>query len=289
MKTANLGRPRTSVVRPALLLLLLACGPVDQLAAQATGKSRLEGYVGGPYKVLLADFTGDRHLDIMLGYRNLGVVSLASGNGKREFATPVQNRFSDQKRQFFPDEASWSEPHVHNLAYADLDGDGLLDIVCSIGGLSQQKRGRILVARNLGAGKFEPRIQYLVPSQAKGVRFADMNQDGRLDLLYTARGSGYKDDLAIGRLYIRAGLGDWKFGPARQLPAGKSAYYVEVTDLNNDRFLDVLIPNEHDSCVTYYLNPGKNLFQDGVGMQPRKLVATQTMISCSSASMTCWA
>jgi hypothetical protein len=274
MKTNAQRRPGTRLSQVAIMLLL-ACGPVAQLAAQATGKSRLEGYVGGPYKVLLGDFTGDRHPDIMLGYHNLGVVSLAAGNGKREFARPVQNMFSDQKRQLFPDDDSWSEPHVHNLAQADLDADGRPDIVCSIGGLSQQKQGRIVVARNLGAGKFEQRVQYLVPSQAKGVCFADMDQDGRLDLLYTARGSGYKDDLTIGRLYIRAGLGDWKFGPARELPAGKSAYYVEVADLNNDSFLDVLIPNEHDSCVTYYLNPGKNLFQVDVAMQTRKLVATQ--------------
>ncbi len=274
MKTNAQRRPGTRLSQVAIMLLL-ACGPVAQLAAQATGKSRLEGYVGGPYKVLLGDFTGDRHPDIMLGYHNLGVVSLAAGNGKREFARPVQNMFSDEQRRIFPDDDSWSEPHVHNLAQADLDADGRPDIVCSIGGLSQQKRGRIVVARNLGAGKFEQRVQYLVPSQAKGVCFADMDQDGRLDLLYTARGSGYKDDLTIGRLYIRAGLGDWKFGPARELPAGKSAYYVEVADLNNDSFLDVLIPNEHDSCVTYYLNPGKNLFQVDVAMQTRKLVATQ--------------
>src|SRR5207248_1388308 len=55
-------------------------------------------------------------------------------------------------------------------------------------------------------------------------------------------------------------LGDWKFGPALELEAGKSAYYVETGDLNNDGFLDILVPNEHDETVTYFLNPGKELF-----------------------------
>ena len=276
MVTGNQSPRGITVLKPmTMLLLILGSWLATEVSAQPPAKSRLEGYVGGPYKVLVSDFTADRHLDILIGYRNLGVVSLAAGNGKGEFSSPVRNIFADEERRIFPDDASWSEPHVHNLAQADLDADGRPDIVCSIGGLSQQKRGRILVARNLGGGKFQPMVQYLVPSQAKGVRFADMDQDGRLDLLYTARGSGYKNDLTIGRLYIRAGLGPWKFGPARQLPAGKSAYYVEVADLNNDHFPDVLIPNEHDSCVTYFLNPGKKVFQDDATMLPRQLNATR--------------
>ena len=246
-----------------------------QAAPQAPRKSRLHGYVGGPYKVLVADFTGDRHADVMIGYRNLGIVSVAAGNGKGQFSAPVRNTFSDEDRRVYPDDANWSEPHVHNLAQADLDEDGLADIACAIGGLSQRKPGRILLARNLGQGKFQRIVEYAVPSQAKGVRFADMDRDGRLDLLYTARGSGYEHDLKVGRLYIRQGLGNWKFGPARVSPAGKSAYYVEVADLDNDQFPDVLIPNEHDRCVTYFMNPGKDLFQGKTALVSRRLTATR--------------
>jgi len=94
-------------------------------------------------------------------------------------------------------------------------------------------------------------------------------------LLYTARGSGYKNDLKIGRLYIRRGLGGWKFGEAIVAPAGRSAYYVEPADLNNDGFPDVLIPNEHDTCVTYYLNPGDQLFKVGKPLPTRKITATR--------------
>ena len=247
-----------------MLLLILSGWLATEVSAQPAPKSRLEGYVGGPYKILVSDFTADQRADILIGYRNLGVVALATGDGKGMFSPPVQNMFSDETRRIHPDDASWSEPHVHNMAQADLDADGRPDIVCSIGGLSQHKPGRILVARNMGQGKFRPMVEYLVPSQAKGVRFVDMNRDGRLDLLYTARGSGYKNDLTIGRLYLRQGLGPWKFGPARQLP-----------DLNNDLFPDVLIPNEHDICVTYFLNPGKNVFQDNATMLPQRLNATQ--------------
>ena len=84
---------------------------------------------------------------------------------------------------------------------------------------------------------------YDVPSQAKGVRLVDLDNDGRLDLIYTARGSSYKGDLKIGRLFVRQGLPDWKFGQALECDAGPSAYYAETADLNNDGYLDILVPN----------------------------------------------
>jgi hypothetical protein len=68
--------------------------------------------------------------------------------------------------------------------------------------------------------------------------------------------------LKLGRLYIRRGLGDWKFGEPIESDAGHSAYYVETGDLNNDGFADILVPNEHGTTVQCWLNPGKNIFSD---------------------------
>jgi len=41
---------------------------------QKPAKSRLDGYVGGPYKVIAADFTGDKFIDVILGYHAIGVL-----------------------------------------------------------------------------------------------------------------------------------------------------------------------------------------------------------------------
>ncbi len=68
--------------------------------------------------------------------------------------------------------------------------------------------------------------------------------------------------MIIGKLYIRRGLRDWKFGPALGFDAGHSAYYVETADLNNDGLVDVLVPNEHAATVQVYMNPGKDCFKD---------------------------
>ena len=221
--------------------------------------SRLHGYVGGPYKVLARDVTGDGHPDLVLGFHQLGLIAVEAGDGRGNFASPVLSELG-RHRGLPASDKTWSEPHIHNLATADLDGDGLPEVLAAVGGLGTIQRGSIVIARNLGKGRFQKRLEYSVPSQAKGVAFADLDGDGKLDLLYTARGSGYKDDLKRGLLFIRRGLGEWKFGPPIESDAGKSAYYIETADLNNDGFLDIVVPNEHDSCATYFLNPGRGIF-----------------------------
>ncbi len=257
-----------------LLLGILVSLPIP-LFAQEPAKSRLDGYVAGPYKVLAADFTGDSLVDVILGYHAIGVLAVEKGDGKGNLTPLSQNVFSDEDRRLNPDDASWSLPHVHNMAYGDLDGDNRLDLVLAVGGASRLKPGRVVIARNEGQGRFTRMTEYSTPSEAKGVRFADMDRDGTLDVLYTARGSGYENDLTVGLLYIRRGHGTWKFGPAIESPAGRSAYYIEMADLDNDGFPDVLIPNEHDACVTYFINPGKTIFTDNRPLSPRKVIASQ--------------
>ena len=247
----------------------------SSVAAQQLPPNRLNGYVGGPYKIVAADFTGDKLVDVVLGYHMIGIVSVAQGNGRGQLSPAVLNVFSDEDRKINPDDKSWSLPNIHNMAYADIDRDGLVDLIFAVGGASKLKPGRVVIARNKGKGKFERMLEYAVPSEAKGVRFADMDRDGRLDVLYTARGSGYKDDLVRGRLYIRRGQSGWKFGPAIESAAGRSAYYIETADLNNDGFVDVMVPNEHDDCVTYFINPGKTIFTGYKSLPSRLVRATQ--------------
>jgi hypothetical protein len=215
------------------------------------------GTLGGPYKVLAADFTGDGIPDLILSYEPSDALTVERGDGRGRFLPlPVFQIPYDKRPHIDP---------VFNLAYGDIDGDGLLDLAVGLGGPGKRRvktlfPGRVVLLRNLGKGRFEKRAEFPTESLAKGVALADLDNDGRLDLIYTARGSGYEGDTSLGKLYIRQGLGNWQFGPALEVEAGKSAYYVATGDLNNDGFLDLLVPNEHDSTVSYFLNPGKEMF-----------------------------
>ena len=130
-----------------------------------------------------------------------------------------------------------------------------------------------MIAKNLGEGKFQRMQVFQTRSAAKGVCWADLNNDGELDLLYAGRGTGRPGDTDEGELSLRRGLGNWKFGPEIKLDAGISAYYIETGDINNDDYVDILVPNELGTTVSYWINPGKTVFDAARPMQ-RQVLAT---------------
>src|SRR5262249_36793170 len=135
-------------------------------------------------------------------------------------------------------------------------------------------RGNAVVVRNLGDGKFETIGEYPTPSLAVGVNLADLDRDGKLDLLYTARGSGYKGDLKLGILFLRKGRGDGTFAESTEYETGPSAYYVETADFNEDGYLDVAVPNEHGDTVQVWISPGSEVLAKPQALKRIALKAT---------------
>lgn len=218
------------------------------------------GRLGGPYKLLAADFTGNGHPDLAVGFHDLGMLTIEQGDGEGRFQHLAISPIHPESRQGFIDGS-------FNLACGDLDGDSRLDLAI---GCTEKF---VLLARNTGNGQFEPKSRFPTESDAKGVALADLDGDGRLDLIYTARGTGRAGDTATGRLYLRRGHGGWRFSDALCMDAGVSAYYVETADLNSDGFLDVLVPNELGSTVSYWMNPGTSVF-DSTATLVRQVVRT---------------
>jgi len=231
------------------LILCLLAASVPCRAAEPPQRA-------GPYKLVARDFTGNGQRDLAIGYHDLGLLSIAEGNGRGLFQhraiTPLVSSDDEQMQRSY------------NLAAGDLDGDQRPDLVVGCAGVTSHL---VLVVRNRGKGSFVVKNQFSTASDAKGVALADLDRDGMLDLLYTARGTGRTGDIKTGRLYLRRGLGSWRFSEAIVLEAGISAYYVETADLNEDGFLDVLVPNELGRTASFWISPGQSIFKSGANMK----------------------
>ena len=215
--------------------------------------------VVGPYKVIAQDFTGDGIIDLAIAYyadgfinatanHTSGVFTIEQGDGKGNFIHLSLNTVH------VPHEMN-RIPQIYNISSGDIDKDGLNDLAIGIENFA-------LVLKNVGNGKFEEIIRYSMRSLVKGIKLVDLNNDGILDLLHTSQGTGRPGDTPTGKLYIRLGLGNWKFGTAITVDAGQSAYYIEAADFTGDGYLDIFVPNERISTVTYWINPGKYIFND---------------------------
>ena len=283
--------PRFSIALILLLLGVAACAAAERdddayYARIANAEDddlkfdrprETTGFVCGAYKVAVGDVDGDGILDLVVSYNHSDAVTVLRGDGNFGFTpTGVYHHPTDPVG------------NIANLALDDVNDDGHLDIVAGIHerqlldfrdqSIPTEKlrpgwRGRVQIHKNLGNGKFEPVKRFQVPSAGKAARAVDIDNDGIRDLVYVARGVSYiRGDLSGGgRLIIRKGLGNFQFATFKMGFAGSSAYHVQIVDVNGDGFVDFFCPNERAATVTYFINPGKNIFDEGVKLVDRKI------------------
>jgi hypothetical protein len=130
---------------------------------------------------------------------------------------------------------------------ADLDNDGLLDIVV----LVSQEWEQIWVYKNLGEGKFKPHLVFECENEdfgSSGIWLVDLNQDGLLDILYT-NGDAFdyipprpRPWHGIQWLENKGNL-QFTFHRIADIPGAVNAV---VFDINGDGHLDIIVASAYN-------------------------------------------
>jgi hypothetical protein len=175
---------------------------------------------GSPYFVLVDDFTGDGAPDLLATVDG-GQLLLLAGDGQGGFERLLTVPAGE---------------HPVGLASADLDGDGIPDVV-----VANHEMHYLTMLRGVAGGGFEPHpaspLSIDVSPHPHDVGLADLTGDGRLDLVV--------DDRDRAGLRLLPGRGDGSFGPGEPIEMGGDPYRgMIIRDLDGDGRLDLATPNE---------------------------------------------
>ncbi len=189
-----------------------------------------------PLSARIADLNGDGKADIVAPNTSSNTVSILLGNGDGTFRPHV-------------DYATGQNPE--DVTVADFNGDGKLDLaVINANALANS----VSILLGNGDGTFQPHVDYPVGETPLSLVAADLNRDGKIDLVVGI--SSVSGDISV-----LLGNGDGTFQPyASYFTAGSQAYSVAVGDFNHDGILDVVIANSGAESVSVLLGKGDGTF-----------------------------
>jgi large repetitive protein len=184
-------------------------------------------------KVRIADFNNDGKPDVAFYYQlSSGITVCANISTLASIMFSAPTSFSSA---YSPSE----------MSIADLDGDGLKDIILSYTGSSF-----ISVLKNIAVGNtinFAPAVNLVIPAGGWGVTTTDMDKDGKPDIVYTTNAS-------IGALKNTSSVGTISFAAAVQIAALSGANKIICADLDSDGKQDVIIANPGANNISLFQN-----------------------------------
>lgn len=212
-----------------------------QLPNSATG--------GNTMDIQAADLNGDGHLDIVLAkewQRNRVLFNDGTGN----FTDATIGRLSNVSHD------------SEDIAIADFDGDGWLDIV-----FASEDDATHEFYLNTGFGNFVDVSTRLPQFVANAVVATDINGDSYIDLIFGNAGQN--------RIFINDGSGNFTDETSTRMPSiNDITQDILLVDVDNDGDWDLAVANEDGNRLL--INNGSGIFSDETAT---KLASTVNMES----------
>ncbi len=234
---------------------------VDVLLNQGNGTLSLvssHAMGAGASDIKLVDYNGDGHIDAMCAELFGDDIALRLGTGNGGFGSRVLIDFDSD---------------VEAFDVADINNDGHMDIVASIGSDNIFSfRSDVLLL--YGRDALQPAAPIRITNQFNNVRalkFADMNNDGRQDIVALSASTAV--------VMLRQINGSYSPPISTQVQPGLSiissisnADSLALRDFNQDGVLDIWTANNNNDLVALAIGNGNGSFQNfrslKVGDQP---------------------
>ena len=184
------------------------------------------------YSARLADLDLDGALDV--------VISNDAPDPKRVYLNDGRGRFRPASTFGHP---TWE---TRNAAVADLNGDGLPDIIVA-NRSNKAAEAANFVCLNRGGGRFDADCFAFARYPATTIAAADVNRDGRMDVIVPHRDGGQS--------YVYLGGGEPLLSDSRRLPFGPADAHIrmaEAADLNGDGLSDIVAIDERSGVAVYF-------------------------------------
>jgi hypothetical protein len=189
--------------------------------------------------VAVADVNGDGRPDIVATGASsasyAGKVSVLLGNGNGTFH--AAKNFS-------------ASIYDNSVAVADVNRDGLPDVIVADGTFGFG--GSVSVLLGNGDGTFQTAQSFAVGVLPRSVGVADVNGDGKPDLVVANESSG--------TVSVLSGNGDGTFAAARNFTTGLYPVAVVVADVNGDGHPDLVTANHAGARASVLLGNGNGTF-----------------------------